>query len=1219
MLQSASRPSFGARVAATARAMKPQAKALGTRLLVDNAFLAAGGGIIQYSLMGGTNFDQFGQSMGHGVAFMSTLILSSYLLRGVPLANKTVHTALQNYIFRDFAKSSTIVMNNWLNPPDYMKYLSDDEFGDNGFPVASAWDDAPDPAAAAEAYLNDRMIEYQAASGGLLIGLIGLTHASKYAMNSAYARDIAKRVEAQGRGTGALETLRGAYGSDPKRIYQELEVLEAKRIKSESVKAREDAQKKGEALPAELSDLQIRELAKQSAQTKYYDFWLAAHPEQMFIRQIAFWEANGRLTDLQKSQMRSMIIDSYKQIYGEQQPLESMARSARNRGANEKSIPEIELQEVLKVFDESWDKGIALGQELKLLQAADVQRSNATDVAKSVAYAFELLKRRLEKGEEVSPQNLKEALQEVAPAEFWESTAGQFVIGQVILPKMRALRNGGASAQLFGGVIGEATPAGRRIAELWESLEVSRSNGATPALGREVQLTERSDVSNLRVFSGLGKSEFSGMTYERNGKTYAEISASAMGETAAVGRGLVIELPQGMSMGFLQNGQPYFTYRGQVFTAADTPGLLKLGEQLNVSIQRSGAENISDYLISRLRPTRRASAGEALPAPGTGSTDLVRVKQGEEWRSVSDPQVFFRGANPEVRVFETKARGPDGKETSTTIKVEESVSAELIRLQATPADSTVGAIKQRVQGKDTVEVPALRIRWRQVPETEGASSQKMPSVEVLSLSDGSSVVRLTNQNVKGQPQEFWLPRGMTVVEGGPTNLVLSDAMGFRYELNFKTNEWRTFGERAEALRYWDRDVSASRKGAKKSQGELPKRSPTIEEFRDQIQQSAGLSPGELLMTSGLMQQHRTGNFSAAFESLKEKVAEAEVQLALETLAPKQTSETVKEINPQEVQKKARDLRVDSRLSEVEVEKFLAQTERQHSSLRMLSPRQISSEDLVKRSDLDQLIRFMRLENASLGGKEVPVGVKETLQKEFKSWTRDESFEVVRFLSELTPSDLVRMFSRPQLELAYRASERGRRLDELSRTIEESAAKSLKRSAFERLGVDASESPVKLKERAEILVDKTMFEFREAILKGELSDFEIDLVASILPRSAIEGLIDVQYLNRQERIYLGGHKLPESVWKLSDVPEAEVRKLTASDFAEGLNKMSYSSLVKFAAQTGRMDQAFLQQHVTISGMKAMMAGKSVEFKRDRLEVLMSEVMEIERALRLAIGR
>jgi hypothetical protein len=37
------------------------------------------------------------------------------------------------------------------------------------------------------------------------------------------------------------------------------------------------------------------------------------------------------------------------------------------------------------------------------------------------------------------------------------------------------------------------------------------------------------------------------------------------------------------------------------------------------------------------------------------------------------------------------------------------------------------------------------------------------------------------------------------------------------------------------------------------------------------------------------------------------------------------------------------------------------------------------------------------------------------------------------------------------------------------------------------------------------------------------------------------------------------------------------------------------------------------------MKAMMAGKSVEFKRDRLEVLMSEVQEIERALGLAMGR
>ncbi len=1219
MMQSASRPGFGARVSATARAMKPQAKALGTRLLVDNAFLAVGGGIIQSSLMGGTSFDQFGQSMGHGIAFMSTLILSNFLLRGVPLANKTVHTALQNYIFRDFAKSSTIVMNNWLNPPDYMKYLSDDEIGDNGFPVASAWDDAPDPQAAAEAYMNDRMIKYQAYSGGLLIGLIGLAHVPQYALNSRYARGIARQVEGQGKGAGVLETLRGAYGSDPKRIYQELEVLEVKRIKETNAKAREEAQAKGASLPAELTEVQIRDLAKQSAQTKYYDFWLAAHPEQMFIRQIAFWEANGRLTDVQKSHMRSMIIDSYKKIYGEQQPLESLARSARNRGANEKSIPEIELKEVLRVFDESWDKGIALGQELKLLQATDWQKANASDVAKSVAYAFELLKRRIEKGEEVSPQSLKEALQEVAPAEFWESTSGQFVIGQVILPKMRALRNGASSAQLFGGVIGEATPAGRRIAELWESLEVSRKDGAAPAVGREVQLTERSDVSNLRVFSNLGKSEFSGMTYEKNGKTYAEINVSSAGEAGQVGRGLVIELPQGMGMGFLQNGQPYFTYRGQTFTAADTPGLLKLGERLNVNIQRSGAENISDYLISRLRPTRRASAGEALPAPGSGATDLVRVKQGEEWKAVSDPNIFFRGANPEVRVFETKARGPNGQETSTTIKVEESVSAELIRLQATPADSTVGAIRQRVQGKDTVETPALRIRWRQVPEAEGASSQKMPSVEVLSLSDGSSVVRLTNQNVKGQPQELWLPRGMTVVEGGPTNLVLSDAMGFRYELNFKTNEWRTFGERAEALRYWDRDVSTARKGSAKSQGEVPKRSPTIQEFREKIQEGSGLSPGELLITSGLMQQHREGNVSAAFESLKKKVTEAEVQSALQTLAPKQTSETVKEINPQEVQKKARDLRVDSRLSELEVEKFLTQTERQHSTLRMLSPRNMSVEDLVKGSDLDQLLRFTRLENTSNMGREVPANVRETLQKEFKSWTRDESFEVVRFLSELSPSDLMRMFSRPQLELAFRASERGRRLDELSRTIEESAAQSLKRSAFEKLGVDESEGPVKIKERAEVLVDKTMFEFREAILRGELSDFEIDLVASIMPRSALEALIDVNYLTRQERVYLGGHKLPESVWKLSDIPEVEVRKLSAIDFKEGLEKMSYPSLVRFAAQTGRMDQAFLQQHVTLASMKALMAGKSFEFKRDRLEVLMSEVQEIERALGLAMGR
>lgn len=459
------------------------AKIYGMRLGVDSVWLTTGAtlaGLAALGTLGDSPVEDMAKGTIQNIQIMATFMASQMLVRKMPWIGNLIQASIFSSVGSGLTKNGLLFLDQELNPRDYEKYLKPENFK-NGIFDTSVLSKDPEGARLLKEYQEDMKARAELISSAFLSALfIGGPAAGRY-----FDYRNAKNIES-GQSSGIWQTLSGAYGSRPDRIYQDVFQLRFEKLKAANDK-----------LPNPKTLDEVKQEAEKQVQTQFWTLWHQANPDAQIADLVARWKLAGYDVHGMREQALEALVRNYKFSFHRENLLDSIPGIGR---AFDKPR-ELSLKELVDRFNKAWDEGSQRG-DLALIGSLDEVWGR--DIPKQLK-AFQAFNEKLEQLK-TQPQDLQVAeLQRILDLtggrEFWNTQAGKVVLHEIILPRLRHLEGREALGEILGVNLASA--------------KADAGAGGKPLLSADLlakvlEVSERSPMNPARMSSpnASGLSEF---------------------------------------------------------------------------------------------------------------------------------------------------------------------------------------------------------------------------------------------------------------------------------------------------------------------------------------------------------------------------------------------------------------------------------------------------------------------------------------------------------------------------------------------------------------------------------------------------------------------------------------------------------------------------------------------------------------------------------------
>lgn len=551
---------------------------MGLRLTLDSALIAGGsllGTIYGFGGMDGDKLkEDFGHHFMHGIQFMTTLSAIHMAAHRSPLLSKFMSTVLMVYIASDATRNITgalmtesatfrEVVNNsfiaWMDlqelkvkPREY-DLLPDEYWTSEGVPWigrlvgkqvpnGKLWEKLPNGPELFSQWVMDQERIVAAVSGATIMAVILGSPYIGYKADQGVYSQIKTAEGKPGVQQRFFQALSRAYGGNPQRYYEWAVRDQIKALRAENTKRSSSDR---------LSEDQLRSKAEELVKEKFSYIYKQIHPEYQITETARWLTLQGWPVETLRSRIIENVRRNYKKIRNEMDAGERVNPLLARYLKESRLLGEKEL---IERFNRAWEEGVRQGHEIMLAFSNEHIQNISRESLSRHLEAFHLLGERMgtflenRNQEKPSTEDIWQILEEFGSRQFWESSTGQLILQEIVVPQMTQARQSEVSPLFMGAHDSqgrELLTAKDFAALIWNKAE----EPGAPAQRRIVMydpefLVNNSFEARTEIVYFIKNSEKLPIAqlYRLNGKRYLEVFDQR------------IELPENIEVEVFNNG-----------------------------------------------------------------------------------------------------------------------------------------------------------------------------------------------------------------------------------------------------------------------------------------------------------------------------------------------------------------------------------------------------------------------------------------------------------------------------------------------------------------------------------------------------------------------------------------------------------------------------------------------------------------------------------------